>query len=139
MSEGCVCGKGGVVVAPCGSVPAIVGVLDELQGRIKLSVGKHGGWEAYSSADVFEKIAGEFDEYREAFVSRQVLGRHGQISELYDVAVTAIKGIVRLTEMEAGGELEINDEAAGDVERDLSEAAGVDGADMCLDAGCEDV
>ena len=64
--------------------------------KIKLSVIKHGDWSGYSIDDVFEKIAGEFDEYREAYVNAELVGKHGQIDELGDVIVTAIKGIRRL-------------------------------------------
>lgn len=71
-------------------------VLDEVFCRIKRSVKKRGDWLDYGVADVFEAVAGEFDEYREAFVGQVVAGRHGQIEELLDVAVTAIKGVVRL-------------------------------------------
>lgn len=71
-------------------------IVEELVVRISESLVKHGDWSEYSVSGVFEAVAGEFDEYREAFVRNEVVGRHGQIEELYDLAVTAVKGIRRL-------------------------------------------
>lgn len=71
-------------------------IQEELLRRLQISIEKHGDWENYTSEEVFETVLGECDEYREAFVAGNVDGPHGQVSELYDVAVTAIKGIRRL-------------------------------------------
>jgi hypothetical protein len=72
-------------------------LLENLFDKIKLSVIKHGDWPDYDHARVFETVAGEFDEYREAFLAENVTGRHGQINELYDLMVVAVKGIRRLS------------------------------------------
>lgn len=78
-------------------------VLEEVFAKIKRSVrGHRGDWHNYSDAQVFEAVAGEFDEYREAYVAGELRGRHGQVDELFDVAVTAIKGIVRLRGLDHG-------------------------------------
>ena len=71
-------------------------ILNDVMEKIKHSIIKHGDWSGYSVADVFDKVAGEFDEYREAYVAEVLAGKHGQIDELSDVIVTAIKGIRRL-------------------------------------------
>ena len=78
-------------------------LLENLFEKIKRShcastIQKNGDWLTYTPEQVFEAVAGEFDEYREAYVAQELRGRHGQIEELYDVAVTAIKGILRLRE-----------------------------------------
>lgn len=72
-------------------------VVEEVFERLKRSIREHGDWSGYDAGKVFEVVSEEFDEYREAFVEEQVEGRHGQIDELFDVAVTAIKGIRRLS------------------------------------------
>jgi hypothetical protein len=71
-------------------------ILEAAMEKIKASIIKHGDWSGYTSEDVFEKVAGEFDEYREAYVAEVLAGKHGQIDELGDVIVTAVKGIRRL-------------------------------------------
>jgi hypothetical protein len=71
-------------------------ILNNAMEKIKASIIKHGDWSTYTAEDVFEKIASEFDEYREAYVAEVLAGKHGQIDELGDVIVTAIKGIRRL-------------------------------------------
>jgi hypothetical protein len=57
---------------------------------------KNGDWSNYSEVEVFEAVAGEFDEYREAMVIGRVDGPHGQVDELCDLAVVAVKGAMRL-------------------------------------------
>lgn len=71
-------------------------VLEYVLGRIKESLKKHGDWQEYTPEQVFEVVASEFDEYREALVKGQLEGRHGQVDELLDVAATAVKGILAL-------------------------------------------
>lgn len=71
-------------------------IVEKLFERLKESVREHGDWRRYGPRDVFVAVSGEFDEYREAFVAEQIEGRHGQVDELLDVAVVAIKGIRRL-------------------------------------------
>lgn len=97
-TEGCCkrreCGE--MVVMSCGESAEVVGILEEILGRLPRSIEKHGDWENYDESKVFEAVAGEFDEYREAVVIGRVDGPHGQVDELYDVVVTAIKGIRRL-------------------------------------------
>lgn len=71
-------------------------VLDALLKRLKASIVEHGDWREYGPERVFEAVSEEFDEYREAFVSGRRVGDHGQVDELLDVAVTSIKGALRL-------------------------------------------
>jgi hypothetical protein len=71
-------------------------VMNEVFERIKISCEKHGNCPEYTNEDVFEMVAGEFDEYREAYVGEDLTGQHGQINELIDVAVVSIKGVRRL-------------------------------------------
>lgn len=71
-------------------------VLEYVLERIKASLLKHGDWHGYTPAQVFEVVAGEFDEYREAVVGGQIAGKHGQVDELMDVAAVAVKGILAL-------------------------------------------
>lgn len=83
-------------------------LFEELLEEIKRSVKGHGDkpgwgdWSGYSEAEVFEAVAGEFDEFREAYVRGDLVGEHGQIAELLDVAVTALKGVRRLRQTSAG-------------------------------------
>lgn len=71
-------------------------VLDKAFERIKQSIIKHGDWSDYSPVAVHKALSGEFNEYLAAVVADQISGRHGQIDELVDVIVTAVKGIRRL-------------------------------------------
>jgi hypothetical protein len=83
-------------------------LLEELLEEIKVSIkgtGEkpgRGDWSGYSEAGIFDAVAGEFDEFREAFVRGDMVGEHGQIAELWDVAVTALKGVRRLRQISAG-------------------------------------
>jgi hypothetical protein len=77
-------------------------LLEELFGAVKASVCKHGDWRDYDAEKIFDKVAGEFDEYREAFVAGDVTGEHGQEAELMHLAVTALKGIFRHRRMRHG-------------------------------------
>ena len=69
-------------------------VLEYVLERIKESLKKHGDWQEYTPQQVFEVVASEFDEYREALVKGQLEGRHGQLDELLDVAATDRKSVV---------------------------------------------
>lgn len=80
---------------------------------------KNGDWRDYSAEQVFDAVAGEFDEYREAYVAEELRGRHGQIDELYDVAVTAVKGILRLSHIDRGIDREECRQVANDPPDDL--------------------
>lgn len=80
-------------------------LLERLFEKIKRSysaekVLKNGDWRRYDEEKVFDAVAGEFDEYREAYVANDLRGRHGQVEELFDVAVTAMKGILRLSHID---------------------------------------
>ncbi len=88
-----------VVVLSCGSGAETLAVLEELLGRLRGSVEKHGDWSDYDVDQVFEAVAGEFDEYREAVVGQMLTGRHGQVDELYDLAAVALKGVRRLVRL----------------------------------------
>lgn len=99
---GCAGCEGGGAV-DCMDCAAIKEILVKVFGRIRPSHIKHGNWANYSVEKVFEEIAGEFDEYREAVVANELSGRHGQISELFDLIVTAAKGIRRLSAEVNGG------------------------------------
>lgn len=97
MAKGCGCGNCGEVAMLSFGGAEVVAVLEEVLGRLSLSVEKHGDWSNYDEAKVFEAVAEEFDEYREAVAAGRVGGKHGQADELYDLAVVAIKGIRRLS------------------------------------------
>lgn len=93
--DDCACRKRAeVMVVPCGD--AETAILEELLGRLARSEAERVDWSDYDAEKVFEKVTDEWDEFREAFVRGQIEGRHGQIDELYDVMVTAFKGIRRL-------------------------------------------
>lgn len=77
--------------------PGLLGIKVEVDRRLKAAADKHD-WSGYDEAQVFEAVAGEFDEYREAVAAGQVSGRHGQVDELFDLVVTAIRGIRRLAQ-----------------------------------------
>lgn len=83
-------------------------LLEELLEEIKVSIKgtgdkpARGDWSDYSEAEVFEAVAGEFDEFREAYVRGDLAGEHGQVAELLDVAVTALKGVRRLRQILTG-------------------------------------
>jgi hypothetical protein len=94
-------------------------VLQEAFERVKRSVRKHGTWDSYDAGRVFEAVAGEFDEYREAFLAQELRGRHGQVSELYDVVVTAVKGIRRLSDLDRVVDREECRQVANDPPDDL--------------------
>lgn len=76
-------------------------LLEELFERIKGSIREHGDWRDYGAARIFDAVTEEWDEYREAFVFQQFDGDHGQIDELWDVAVTALKGVRQLRLLQA--------------------------------------
>lgn len=95
-------------------------VLEELFAKIKRSIrGHRGDWCEYEVDQVFEAVAGEFDEYRGAYVLAALCGRHGQIEELFDVAVTAIKGIVRLREIDRVADRQACRQVVNDPPEDL--------------------
>lgn len=71
-------------------------VMDIAMERIKRSVPMHGDWLGYGPKEVFEAVADEFDEYREAFLARKLTGEHGQVYELIDILATASKGVRQL-------------------------------------------
>lgn len=71
-------------------------IMDEALERIKQSVIKHGTWDNYCEIRIHKAISGEFNEYRQAVIDENVIGKHGQIDELVDLVVTAVKGIRRL-------------------------------------------
>jgi hypothetical protein len=81
--------------------PLLEELLEEIKVSIKGSGEKpaRGDWSDYSEAEIFEAVAGEFDEFREAYVRGDLEGEHGQIAELLDVAVTALKGVRRLRQI----------------------------------------
>jgi len=84
--------------------PLLEELLEEVKRSIKGTADKpgRGDWLDYSEAEVFEAVAGEFDEFREAYVRCDLAGEHGQVAELLDVAVTALKGVRRLRQVLAG-------------------------------------
>lgn len=76
-------------------------LFNELMEKIKASLDSHGDWSDYSEKDIYAAVSGEFDEYWNAFVFGVIDGDHGQIAELLDVAVTALKGVRVLRRMAA--------------------------------------
>jgi len=74
-------------------------LLEELFEQIKQSVRQHGDWREYDEGLVFEAVTGEWDEYREALLAGDMFGEHGQIAELMDTAVTALKGVLQLRKL----------------------------------------
>lgn len=86
---------------------AWLAVMELVRERLKLSIEKHGDWSDYAVDRVFDEVAGEFDEYREAFVDKQIDGKHGQINELIDVAVVSLRGVVRLLDIKAECDREV--------------------------------
>lgn len=84
--------------------PLLEELLEEIKGSIKGRGEKpgRGDWSDYSESLVFEAVAEEFDEFREAYLRCDMVGEHGQISELLDLAVTALKGVRRLRRILAG-------------------------------------
>ncbi|WP_372966732.1 hypothetical protein [Marinobacter sp.] len=52
-------------------------LLEKVLDLIRRSIQIHGDWSDYDEDRVFDAVAGEFDEYREAVVVRDVSGRHG--------------------------------------------------------------
>jgi hypothetical protein len=78
-------------------------ILERVYELLKGSSRGHGDWQDYAPVEVFEVVAEEFDEYREAYVGADLVGPHGQIAELYDLAVAALKGIRRLEDGGRGG------------------------------------
>jgi hypothetical protein len=96
--KGCSCGAGQPKQAV--DFAEYVPLLEEVYARIKVSVKKHGDWSDYPPEKVHEAIDGEYDEFCRAKERAQVMGPHGQIDELYDVIVTAAKGIRRLSCLE---------------------------------------
>jgi hypothetical protein len=87
---------------PSGAVDFVdfIPVLEESYGRIRESIKKHGAWGDYDQGKIFAAIGGEFGEYWKALAEGRRSGEHGQIDELYDVIVTAAKGILRLSHLE---------------------------------------
>jgi hypothetical protein len=78
-------------------LPAVLMLLARLRrSESPELIEKNGDWSHYSETEVFEAVAGEFDEYREAMVIGRVEGPHGQVDELCDLAVVAVKGAMRL-------------------------------------------
>lgn len=71
-------------------------VLHLVRTGIKDSVELHGDWQGYSPAKVCQVVSGEFSEYMMACVDKQIHGEHGQIDELLDLAIVAIKGVIHL-------------------------------------------
>jgi hypothetical protein len=95
-------------------------VLEELFERIKRSVRSHrGDWHGYTNEQVFDAVMGEADEYREAYVAEDLHGRHGQINELFDLAVTSIKGVVQLRKIGRVADREVCRQVANDPPDDL--------------------
>lgn len=88
-----------VAVAAC-SVPVDFGeyrqILDVALEGVKRSIIIHGEWNDYSQFDIHRVVSGEFGEYCAAVARKQIIGKHGQIDELVDVIVTAVKAIRRL-------------------------------------------
>ena len=76
-------------------------LFNELMEKIKASLDSHGDWSDYSEDDIYGAVFGEVGEYWKAFVFGVIDGDHGQISELLDVAVTALKGVRVLRRMGA--------------------------------------
>ena len=64
--------------------------------EVEQSVQIHGDWQEYTPSDVKRVVEDEFFEYLGAYLNDQIEGDHGQIEELRDLAVVAIKGIIHL-------------------------------------------
>lgn len=70
-------------------------IADVIRG-IEDSVLIHGDWQGYTGDKVHETVKGEFEEFDQAHQRGQLHGEHGQIDELRDLAIVAIKGIIHL-------------------------------------------
>lgn len=75
----------------------IADILSDIASGIEESVIIHGDWSDYQDNDIFAVILEEFAEYREAYLAGVVHGDHGQLDELRDLAIVAIKGIIQLS------------------------------------------
>jgi len=71
-------------------------IYKELAVEFYDSIQKHGSWDEYNEYQVHKAVFGEFDEYQNALIKGDIHGPHGQRRELLQLAVTAIKGAMRL-------------------------------------------
>lgn len=74
-------------------------ILSDLRHRLKLADEKHGDWRDYNSIQIMKAVMDEVIEYDIAFEQNQIIGPHGQIAELMDIATVAIKGALRLADI----------------------------------------
>lgn len=71
-------------------------IIEDTIRSIEESVLIHGWWEGYDEKAVMQTVSAEMHEYLQAYCDADISGDHGQIVELRHVAVTAIKGMLRL-------------------------------------------
>lgn len=91
------CGREQACAAPAVDPAEYAEIFAQGMERIWHSNEGHCDWRGYNEQQIFEAVAGEFDEYREAVAAGQLRGRHGQLNELRDLLVTVMKGIRRLS------------------------------------------
>lgn len=60
------------------------------------SLAKHPTWDELSDADQRTAITGEYNEWLDAYYRCDVHGEHGEIAELLDLIVTAVRRIMEL-------------------------------------------
>lgn len=70
--------------------------LIDLLMEVDHSIAKHGSWQGYGPTDVCRAVSGEFNEYMDAVMAGDIHGEHGQIRELKQLVVVALKGFFLL-------------------------------------------
>lgn len=68
----------------------------DLMAEIQRADDLHGDWSDYDAGHICKAVCDEHDEYMLAYIANDLSGEHGQRKELLQVACTAIKGYVRL-------------------------------------------
>lgn len=76
-----------------------ISVIRSIKHRLAFAIDKHGDWSHYTVDQVKSAVVGEVEEFLTAWRAGVLVGKHGQIDELCDVAVVAIKGIRQLVRL----------------------------------------